>query len=179
MSQQCMCLRDAHRSSTATTRCRTGHLLSQVSTLEACTDLLSNDPSIAILAGDNNTGIMILHSFKNLGGTILSPGDRFVCLVGTNRLASIITANEVAVSENCSITTPTADDIIACNDLEELLNLGTPLAENEEDTTYYAGGITFFPLPGSSKPSLRPVPTTLSNSSSPSNPHAMLLRRVR
>ena len=42
-----------------------------------------------------------------------------------------ITVNEVAVSENCSITTPTADDIIACNDLEELLNLGTPLAEKK------------------------------------------------
>jgi hypothetical protein len=106
--------------------------------------LLTNDPSMAILAGDTNNGIMILHSFKNLGGTVLSPADCFVCLVGPNRLASIIHANEVAISENCSITTPSADDIIACNDLEELLNLGTPLAENEEDTTY-AGGNTFLP----------------------------------
>ena len=113
---------------------------------EAKLNLLTNDPSTAILAGDNSNNIMILHGFKNLGGSILSPADKFVCLLGTNRLAPIIAVNEVVVSENSDIVTPTADAIIACNDMEELLNLNAPLAENDPETTY-SGGNTFLPPP--------------------------------
>ena len=83
---------------------------------EAKLSLLSNDPNTVVLAGDNNNSIMILHSFKNLGGTILSPADKLVCLIGLNRIAPPLIVNEVAISENCNITTPSADAIIACND---------------------------------------------------------------
>ena len=43
---------------------------------EAMLHLLCNDPDIAILAGDSGQNVMILHNFKNLGGTILSPSDK-------------------------------------------------------------------------------------------------------
>lgn len=124
---------------------------------EAKLSLLSNDPNTVVLAGDNNNSIMILHSFKNLGGTILSPADKLVCLIGLNRIAPPLIVNEVAISENCNITTPSADAIIACNDLEELLNLNPPPAPandpNDAETadddteTKYSGGNTFLPPP--------------------------------
>ena len=41
--------------------------------------LLTNDRSTAVLAVDTNNKIVILHSLKNLGGTILKPTNRFAC----------------------------------------------------------------------------------------------------
>ena len=110
---------------------------------EAKLQLLTNDPSTAILAGDYSNGIMILHSFKNLGGTILSPPDNYVCLIGATRSAPIVTVNNVAITETCNIITPSIEDILACNDLEELLNLTAPL----NDTIGYSGSTTFLPPP--------------------------------
>ena len=110
---------------------------------EAKLQLLTNDPSTAILAGDYSNGIMILHSFKNLGGTILSPPDNYVCLIGATRSAPIVTVNNVAITETCNIITPSIEDILACNDLEELLNLTAPL----NDTIGYSGPTTFLPPP--------------------------------
>ncbi len=80
---------------------------------------------------------MILHSFKNLGGSILAPSDKFVCLVGCARTAPIVIVNSVMASDTCSISTPLAEDILACTDLEELLQLQPPLAEETEETITY------------------------------------------
>jgi hypothetical protein len=116
-------------------------------TPEAKLHLLENDPTTAILAGDINNGIMILHSFKNLGGTILSPSDKYVCLMGSARMAPIVIVNAVVASDTCSITTPSAEDILACTNLDELLLLQPPLAEETEETITYTGGTTFLPPP--------------------------------
>ena len=112
-------------------------------TTESKLQLLTNDPGTAILAGDYHHGIMILHNFKNLGGTILSPNDKYVCFIGANRLAPVVIVNEVAVAENCEIITPSVEDILSCNDLEGLLNLTAPL----DETITYAGSTTFLPPP--------------------------------
>ena len=113
------------------------------STTESKLQLLTNDPGTAVLAGDYHHGIMILHNFKNLGGTILSPHDKYVCFIGANRLVPVVIVNDVAVVENCEIITPSGEDILACNDLEGLLNLTAPL----DDTITYAGSNTFLPPP--------------------------------
>ena len=109
--------------------------------------LLTNDPDNAILAGDIGQGIMVLHSFKNFGGTILSPLDKFACLLGGTRMAPIIVVNEDAISDNIELTTPSSEDILACADVEELLNLDAPLAEENADTITFRGGNTFLPPP--------------------------------
>jgi hypothetical protein len=110
---------------------------------EAKLQLLTNDPSTAILAGDYSNGIMILHSFKNLGGTILSPSNNYVCLIRATRSAPIVTVNDAPITENCDIITPSIEDILACNDLEELLDLMAPL----NDSIRYSGSATFLPPP--------------------------------
>ena len=65
--------------------------------------LLTNDPSLAVLAGEPGNGIIILHSFKNLGGTILTPADKFVCLIGSNQTAPIVFVNEIALANTCHV----------------------------------------------------------------------------
>ena len=58
---------------------------------------LTNDPSLAVLAGEQGHGINILHSFKNLGRTILAPTDKIACLIGANQSAPIVIVNEIAL----------------------------------------------------------------------------------
>jgi hypothetical protein len=117
------------------------------STPESKLSLLANDPSLAVLAGEPGNGITILHSFKNLGGTILAPADKFVCLIGSNQTAPIVIVNEIALADTSDIVTPSAEDILACATLEELLDLTAPLVEDNEDTITFHGINTFLPCP--------------------------------
>ena len=80
---------------------------------------------------------MVLHSFKNLGGTNLSPADKFVCLMGVNQTAPAIIVNESAISDNCEFVSPTDEDILNCSDLEELLALQAPITKDTDDTMIF------------------------------------------
>ena len=114
---------------------------------EAKLQLLSNDPDIAILAGDSGQNVMILHNFKNLGGTILSPSDKLACLLGGSRMAPVIIVNDIIITEEASVMTPPAETILACTSVLELLDLTAPLAEENEDTITFRGSTTFLPPP--------------------------------
>ena len=48
---------------------------------------ITNDASIAVLAVDANKKIMIMHSFKNLGGTLTNPVNKYACRIGSGRNA--------------------------------------------------------------------------------------------
>ena len=120
---------------------------SDTSTPEAKLQLLTNDPDTTILAGDSGQGIMVLHSFKNLGGTILSPSDKVACLLGGTRMAPILVVNEVAIFDDIQLVTPSVNDIRACNTIEDLLNLHAPLVEENDDTIIFRGTNTFLPPP--------------------------------
>ncbi len=102
---------------------------------------------MALLSGEAGNGIIILHSFKNLGGTIFAPAKKIVCLIGTNKNAPIVIVNEVVLTNTSNIVTPTAEDILPCTTLEELLNLTAPLAKDNEDTINFNGTNTFLPCP--------------------------------
>ena len=114
---------------------------------EAKLQLLTNDPDTAILTGDSGENVMVLHSFKNLGGTIFSPADKFVCLYGGNRMAPAVIVNEVPISEAALVTTPSAEDILACTSVLELMDLDAPLAEENDDSITFRGSNSFLPPP--------------------------------
>ena len=120
---------------------------SNTATPESKLNLLTNDPDTAILAGDSGQGIMFLHSFKNLGGTILSPSDKVACLLGGTRMAPILVVNEVTTFDDIEIVTPSANDIRACNSIEELFDLNAPLVEENPDTITFRGTNSFLPPP--------------------------------
>ena len=120
---------------------------SNTATPESKLNLLTNDPDTAILAGDSGQGIMVLHSFKNLGGTILSPSDKVACLLGGTRMAPILVVNKVTTFGDIEIVTPSANDIRACASIEELLDLHAPLIEENPDTISFRGTNSFLPPP--------------------------------
>ena len=72
---------------------------------EAKLNLLNNDPDSVALAGHGG-GIIILHNFKNLGGTVFAPADKVVCLLGVSHSAPVIIVNEIALTATASISTP-------------------------------------------------------------------------
>lgn len=118
---------------------------SDSNSLEAKLQLINNDPDIAVLAANAGQEIMILHSFKNLGGTILSPADKMACLFGGNRMAPVVIVDEVPLTDNLDIMTPSTEDILACTTIEALSQLDAPLAEANEDTITYRGVIPSSP----------------------------------
>ena len=97
---------------------------SNTATPESKLNLLTNDPDTAILAGDSGQGIMVLHSFKNLGGTILSPSNKVACLLGGTRMAPILVINEVTTFDDIEIVTPSANDIFMICESEPLMTAG-------------------------------------------------------
>jgi hypothetical protein len=72
---------------------------------EAKLNLLNNDPDSVALAG-NWGGIIILHNFKNLGGTVFAPADKVVCLLGVSHSAPVVIVNKIALTDAISISTP-------------------------------------------------------------------------
>jgi hypothetical protein len=87
---------------------------------------ITNDASIAVLALDANNKVMILHSFKNLGGTLLNPTNKYACLIGTGRVTSAVIVDETTLLATCDVTTPTYVSIIACIDQTGNRSIGPP-----------------------------------------------------
>jgi hypothetical protein len=100
---------------------------------------ITNDASIAVLAVDANNKIMIMHSFKNLGGALTNPVNKYACLIGSGRntVAVIVdTASFLALPE---VSTPMYKMIISCMTKEEIAGLVTKAAgpTNFQTTTSY------------------------------------------
>jgi hypothetical protein len=87
---------------------------------------ITNDASIAVLALDTNNKVMILHSFKILGGTHLNPTNKYACLIGTGRVTSAVFVDETTLLATCNVTMPTYVSIIACIDKAEIEALALP-----------------------------------------------------
>ena len=68
--------------------------------------LLTNDASTAFLAVDATNNVVIVHSVRNFGGTILHPAHRFGALIGNGRLASPIIVDEASFLRHVNIATP-------------------------------------------------------------------------
>jgi hypothetical protein len=78
----------------------------QAMTNNAKLKLLTNDTSTAVLTVDANNKIIFVHSFKNLGGTILEPINRFTGFIGNGRVASAILINDSSLLAHVNIMAP-------------------------------------------------------------------------
>jgi hypothetical protein len=90
--------------------------------------MITNDASIAILAVDANNKIIVMHSFKNLGGTLTNPVNKYACLIGSGRntVAVIVdTASLLALPKVAMLAYKT---IILCITKEEIAGLVTKAA---------------------------------------------------
>jgi hypothetical protein len=111
--------------------------------------LLTNDPDTIILAADAEGTIIPLHSFANLGGSLLHRDDKFVCLIGSGQvgIAVIVAAN--TATADCNFFSPTVDVIIAAKTTTDLHAIIGPTSDTNGDTdgTTYLGCSTFLPAP--------------------------------
>ncbi len=64
--------------------------------------LLTNYMSMAVLAVDTNNKIIFVHSFKNLGGMILEPINRFAGFIGNGRVALAVVVDNSSLLAHLS-----------------------------------------------------------------------------
>ena len=50
---------------------------------------LTTDPDMVLFAADSNKKLLVLHSFKNAGGTLFRPEKKLMCLSGTGEIATV------------------------------------------------------------------------------------------
>ncbi len=68
--------------------------------------LLTNNPNTIIFAANAEGTTIPLHSFSNLGGSVLCPNNKVICLTGSGRVGVVIIVDEQSVTGNCKFTSP-------------------------------------------------------------------------
>lgn len=109
--------------------------------------ILTNDPDTVLLAADTEGTMILLHSFTNLGGSLLRPKDKFVCLTGSGHVGVAVIVDETSAIDECNLTTPPVDLIIACKTTTEIKALVDPDTFEEGAVCEYTGTNTFLPAP--------------------------------
>jgi hypothetical protein len=105
---------------------------------------LTTDPDLVPFATDSNKKVLVLHSFKNAGGTLLRPENKTMCLLGTGSLATALEVNHLTLMADCNLVTPTIDAFRKCTTASEVTEVEAP---NENGLVTYPGSATFLPAP--------------------------------
>ena len=105
---------------------------------------LTTDPDLILFATDSNKKVLVLHSFKNAGGTLLRPENKTMCLLGTGSLATTLEVNHLTLMADCNLVTPTIDALRECTTANEVADIEAP---NENGIVTYPGSATFLPAP--------------------------------
>lgn len=106
--------------------------------------LLINNPNTIILAADTKGRILTLHSFTNMGGSLLRPANKIVCLIGYGQTAIAVIVDDSSTTRSCDIISPSHQDITACKSITELQQLKEP---GEFAPITLEGTATFLPAP--------------------------------
>ena len=110
--------------------------------------LLTNDPDTIILGADTEGTIILLHSFANLGGSLLHRDDKFVCLFGSGQVGIAIIVAPDSATADCTFISPEPNIIIAAKTTTELQAISDPTSDTQGGTgTTYLGCSTFLPAP--------------------------------
>ena len=105
---------------------------------------LTTDPDLILFATDSNKKFLVLHSFKNAGGTLLRPEKKTMCLLGTGSLATALEVNHLTLMADCNLVTPTIDALRECTTATEVAEIEAP---NENGLVTYPGSASFLPAP--------------------------------
>ena len=108
--------------------------------------LLTNDPNTIIFAAKAEGTMIPLHSFANLGGSVLRPNNKVICLTSSGRVGVVVIVDEQSVTGKCKFTSPPTDIIIARNSPAEMQAIPTSNV-SAGGGTEYAGCNTFLPAP--------------------------------
>ena len=105
---------------------------------------ISNDNDIVLLAANANKTLAILHSFKNIGVTLLRPSDKLVCFLGTSVNATAVAINMASITGNKNIRSPSIESLFDCDSAAEISSL--PIPPNNSPITSL-GCFSFLPAP--------------------------------
>jgi hypothetical protein len=103
---------------------------SVLTTNDAKLGTISNDDTLAEVAVNRDNKVVIMHSFKNLGGTLLHPTNKFACLIGSGRVTSVVIVDEASLLLPLDFTAPTYAAIISCLDEQEIRAITHPAQAN-------------------------------------------------
>jgi hypothetical protein len=68
---------------------------------------LTADADIFLFTLDPSKKLMVLHSFKNAGGTLLHSNKQLMCLSGAGANAIAFEVNPITLKADCPLVTPT------------------------------------------------------------------------
>ena len=69
---------------------------------------------MVLFATDSNKKLLVLHSFKNAGGTLLHPENKLMCFSGTGALTTVFEVNPPTLMAKCNLVTPTIGALREC-----------------------------------------------------------------
>jgi hypothetical protein len=97
---------------------------------------ISNDDTLAVVAVNRDNKVVVMHSFKNLGGTLLHPTNKFACLIGSGCIASVVIVDKASFLLLLDITAPTYAAIISCLDEQEIRAIAHPAQANNDPNNF-------------------------------------------
>jgi hypothetical protein len=95
-----------------------------------------------ILAANTNNKIMILHSPKNFGGTILRPDNKAICMLGLSIHATYILVDLRTALVDCQMVVPTVTDLSDYKTAKDVANIPAP---EENGLVGFEGSSVFIP----------------------------------
>ena len=66
---------------------------------------------MVLFATDSSKKLLVLHSFKNAGGTLIRPETKLMCLSGTEALATAFKINLTTLMAGCNLLTTTINEL--------------------------------------------------------------------
>jgi hypothetical protein len=99
---------------------------------------------MVLFAADSNKKLLVLHSFKNTGGTLLRPEKKLMCLLGTGSLATVFEVDHLTLMVECNLVTPTTDKLWECKTETKVAKIEAP---EENGLVTYPGSASFLPAP--------------------------------
>jgi hypothetical protein len=105
---------------------------------------LISDIGNVLLATDQDMKIHALHSFKVLGGTLLCPAIKLLCLLGSGPSAATFIINKQSLLNPCNLVTLTIDKLQECSNKDQV---NAVIAPSDDGAVTYPGSASFFATP--------------------------------
>ena len=108
---------------------------------------LTSDPDMILFAADTESTMITLHSFTNLGGSLLRPSNKVVCLTGSGHAGVPLIVDDKSATGECTFKAPSVDLIIDGKTPTKLEGIADPTTTVQGDHEDYLGCNTFLPAP--------------------------------
>lgn len=108
--------------------------------------LISN-PNTVLLTANTEGTLITLHSVINLGGSVLHPNSKVVCLISSGHAGGPIIVDEKSATQKCTFVAPIVELIITSKTPTKLEGIVDPSTTTQGNHYAYEGCSTFLPAP--------------------------------